>query len=77
MGLVLLSSSSSILLSLTFLVFFSFWDYGDDFAEASACVASFPGVFDLGVQTGPDFVFVVLEVGHEVVPCCGGAEGFD
>lgn len=61
-----------------FLLFFFFLlDYGDDFAETSACVAGAPGEFDLGVQAGPDFGFVVLEVGHEVVPCCGGAEGFD
>ena len=38
--------------------------YSDDFAEASACVASFPGVLHLVVETGPDFGFVVLEVGH-------------
>ena len=51
--------------------------YGDDFAERAGCVAGFPSVFDLVVQTGPDFGFVVLEVGHQVVPCCRGAEGFD
>lgn len=52
-------------------------DHGDDFAERAGCVAGPPGVLDLVVQTGPDFGFVVLEVGHQVVPCCGGAEGFD
>ena len=52
-------------------------DYGDDFAERAGCVAGLPSVFDLVVQTSPDFGFVVLEVGYEVVPCCGGAEGFD
>lgn len=52
-------------------------DHGDDFAERAGCVAGPPGVLYLVVQTGPDFGFVVLEVGHQVVPCCGGAEGFD
>lgn len=51
--------------------------YGDDFAESCSCVAGSPGMYYLVVQTGPDFGFMVLQVGHEVVPCCGGAEGFD
>ena len=52
-------------------------DYGDDFAEGAGRVAGSPGVLYLLVHAGPDFGFVVFEVGHEVVPCCGGAEGFD
>ena len=51
-------------------------DDGDDFAEGAGCVAGSPGVLYLLMHTGPDFGFVMLEVGHEVVPCCGGAEGF-
>ena len=39
-------------------------DHGDDFAERAGCVAGLPSVFDLVVQTSPDFGFVVLEVGH-------------
>ena len=52
-------------------------DYGDDFAESASFIAGAPGVLCLRVETRPDFGFVAFEVGHEVVPCCRGAEGFD
>ena len=52
-------------------------DYGDDFAESAGFIAGAPGVLCLRVETRPDFGFVAFEVGHEVVPCCRGAEGFD
>jgi len=51
--------------------------HGDDFAHRGVRAAGLPGVFELGMQTGPEFGFVVLEVGHHVVPHGGRAEGFD
>lgn len=51
--------------------------HGDDFADCQVLVAIWPGLLDLRVVAGPDFGFVVGDVGDEVGPGCGGGEGFD